>query len=71
MIFVAFLPEIVAFLQFVMISVQETPFGPILVACQFALFGVLALARPQDLLQTIVRWWPLMLLQLLALLIML
>jgi exopolysaccharide production protein ExoQ len=67
MIFVAYLPEIVAFLQFVMMSVQETPFGPILVACQLALFGMLALARPQDLLQTVIRWWPLMLLQLLAL----
>jgi exopolysaccharide production protein ExoQ len=67
MFVVAYLPEIVAFLQFVMLSVQETPFGPILVACQFALFGILAVARPADLLQTIIRWWPLMLLQLLAL----
>jgi len=67
MILFTLLPEIVAFLQFVMISVQETPFGPVLVALQFALFGLLALTRPGELLQTIIRWWPLMLLQILAL----
>jgi exopolysaccharide production protein ExoQ len=67
MIFVTNLPEIVAFMQFLLLSVQNSPLGPALLAVQLALFGLLALSRAPFLLQTVVRWWPLMLLQILSL----
>ncbi len=66
MLFFAFIPEIVSFLTFILVSVQETPIGPLLVAAQFGLFGLLVATRPALFVQTLMRWWPLLLVPILA-----
>lgn len=67
MFFFFYLPEVVAFLQFILISTQEVPIGSYLVMVQFALFALLAITHPAMLLRALLRWWPLLLVQILAL----
>jgi exopolysaccharide production protein ExoQ len=66
MLFFLYLPEVVAFLQFFLVSTQEMPFGALLVLAQFALFALVAIAHPVALVRTVMRWWPLLLVQILA-----
>ncbi len=66
MLTIKYLPEIAAFLIFIMISTQVPAIGPLLILAQFGLIGVLILRYPQTFLEIIVHWWPLLLLPLLA-----
>jgi exopolysaccharide production protein ExoQ len=67
MLVFAFLPEIAAFLLFILTATQMPQYGTVLVLAQFALFGLVAIIRSAALLQTALRWWPLLLVAILAL----
>jgi exopolysaccharide production protein ExoQ len=66
MLIFAFLPEIVAFLLFILVSTQMPAVGPLLVVAQFGLVGLLFIIRPSAFLDTLTRWWPLLLTAILA-----
>ncbi len=66
MALIYFLPEIAAFLIFIMMATQVAQVGPILVLIQMALLGLLLVLRAPVALQTALKWWPLMLAPILA-----
>jgi exopolysaccharide production protein ExoQ len=61
-----FLPEIAAFLIFFMMATQSVPFSPLLAAAEIVLLGLLLVLRAQVALQTALKWWPLLLMPILA-----
>ncbi|HET9232230.1 MAG TPA: O-antigen ligase family protein, partial [Vitreimonas sp.] len=61
-----FLPEIAAFLIFFMMATQSVPFSPLLAAAEVALLALLIVFRAQVALQTALKWWPLLLMPILA-----
>jgi exopolysaccharide production protein ExoQ len=61
MAILAFIPEIAAFLMFMLMATQLADTGPILILVEFALMGGLFLLRPMAFAETVVRWWPLLL----------
>lgn len=64
----AFLPEIAAFLMLLFMGTQLQETGPILVLMQFAILGGLFALRPVAFFETVLRWWPLLLTPILAVL---
>ncbi len=62
----AFLPEIAAFLLFVLVSIQDAGNGTLIVLMQMGLIGLLFIIRPSAFLGTLVKWWPLLLTPILA-----
>ncbi|MEQ1709486.1 MAG: O-antigen ligase family protein [Terricaulis sp.] len=66
MLLIAYLPEIAAFLLFIMLSTQLSEIGPLLVLGEMGLVGLLFLLRPAAFVQTMLRWWPLLLVPVLA-----
>lgn len=66
MVLIAFLPEIVAFLVFFFVSFQMAEIGPLLVLAQLGLAALLIAVRPLAAMQTFARWWPLLLVPILA-----
>ncbi|MBX3509943.1 MAG: O-antigen ligase family protein [Hyphomonadaceae bacterium] len=68
MILLAYLPEVVAFSVFFLMSLQLPEFGTVSILAQIGATGLLILSRPADALQTLVRWWPLLLVPVLAML---
>lgn len=66
MLFFAYLPEIAAFLLFILVSIQDFELGPKIVLAQIALMGLLIAVRPVTVLATGLRWWPLLLTPILA-----
>jgi exopolysaccharide production protein ExoQ len=66
MAFLFFLPEIAAFLIFFMMATQSVPFSPLLAAGEIALLGLLIVFRASAALQTALKWWPLLLMPILA-----
>jgi len=66
MALIAYLPEIAAFLIFIMISTQLSAVGPLLILAEFALVGLLFLIRPMSFVEIIARWWPLLLTPIIA-----
>lgn len=61
----AFLPEIAAFLLFILVSIQIGA-GTSLVLMQMGLVGFLFIVRPSLFLGTLLKWWPLLLTPILA-----
>jgi exopolysaccharide production protein ExoQ len=61
-----FLPEIAAFLIFILMATQIAQVGPILVLIEIVLLGLLVVLRAPVALQTVLRWWPLLLAPILA-----
>ena len=61
-----FFPEIAAFLIFFMMATQSVPFSPLLAAAEIMLLGLLLVLRAQVALQTALKWWPLLLMPILA-----
>jgi len=61
-----YLPEIAVVLIYMMMATQRPALGPIFILCEFALVGMLVLLRPKVFLDIVLRWWPLLLLPLLA-----
>jgi exopolysaccharide production protein ExoQ len=61
MALIAYLPEIAAFLIFLMISTQLPAVGPFLILGEMALMGLLFFVRPMAFAEIITRWWPLLL----------
>lgn len=57
MVLLAFLPEIAAFLMFIMMATQLPQIGPILILCEFALVGLLLLLRTRAFMDVALRWW--------------
>lgn len=68
MLITAFIPEIASFLLFIVANTQRFDIGPILVLAQLALAGLLFLYRPRAFLDTLAKWWPLLLVPLLCVL---
>ena len=66
MVLLYFLPEIAAFLIFFMMATQSVPFSPLFAAAEIALLGLLLVLRAQAALQTALKWWPLLLMPILA-----
>jgi exopolysaccharide production protein ExoQ len=66
MFLIAFLPEIAAFLLFILVSIQDAGNGTLIVLMQMALIGLLFIIRPSTFLGTLVKWWPLLLTPVLA-----
>lgn len=66
MALLAFLPEIATFLIVFLMATQVAQVGPILVLMQLAMIGLLLLLRGRVALTTALRWWPLLLVPLLA-----
>lgn len=66
MALIAFLPEIAAFLIFIMISTQLPAVGPLLILAEIGLVGLLFLVRPMTFADIITRWWWLLLVPILA-----
>jgi len=66
MAFIRFFPEIAAFLIFFMMAMQATPFSTLVVLAELALLGLLILLRAQAAVQTALKWWPLLLMPILA-----
>src|SRR5262245_14588037 len=66
MALIAFLPEIAAFLIFIMMATQVPQVGPFLVLIEIGLLGLLLVLRTRVALQTVLKWWPLMLAPILA-----
>lgn len=62
------LPFIVAILLVLMTNLLNVPFGTFMVLGQLALIGLLAVYRRQDAIEAFLRWWPIMLLPILAIL---
>jgi exopolysaccharide production protein ExoQ len=66
MALIVFLPEIAAFLIFIMMATQIAQVGPVLVLIEAVLFALLVVLRGPVALQTVFRWWPLLLAPILA-----
>jgi exopolysaccharide production protein ExoQ len=66
MLLLKYLPEVAAALIFIMMSTQMPQFGTILILSEVGLVGLLFLTRPVVFLETMVRWWPLLLAPVLA-----
>lgn len=66
MALIYFLSEIAAFLIFFMMAVQATPFSTLLLLAEIGLLGLLVLSRAPVALQTVLKWWPLLLMPILA-----
>jgi exopolysaccharide production protein ExoQ len=66
MALIYFLPEIAAFLIFFMMATQSTPFSAILVLIELVLLGLLVVLRAPVALQAVLKWWPLLLMPILA-----
>jgi len=66
MALIAFLPEIAAFLIFIMMATQVAQVGPILVLIELALLALLLVLRGRTALLTALKWWPLLLAPILA-----
>ncbi|HRO04701.1 MAG TPA: O-antigen ligase family protein, partial [Terricaulis sp.] len=66
MALIAYLPEIAAFLIFIMISTQLPVVGPFLILAEVGLVGLLFLLRPMSFVEIIARWWPLLLTPIIA-----
>lgn len=66
MLLFTFLPEIASFLIFVFMGTQLTSIGPFLILGEFALVGVLFMTRPALFMEIVLRWWPLLLAPILA-----
>jgi exopolysaccharide production protein ExoQ len=66
MALIVFLPEIAAFLIFILMATQIGQIGPILVLIELVLFGLLLVLRAPVALQTALRWWPLLIAPILA-----
>lgn len=66
MALIAYLPEIAAFLIFIMISTQLPAVGPFLILAEFGLVGLLFLLRPMTFAEIVTRWWPLLLTPIIA-----
>ena len=62
----AFLPEIAAFLLFILVSIQDAGNGTLIVLMQMGLIGLLFIIRPSAFLGTLLKWWPLLLTPILA-----
>lgn len=63
-----YLPEIFAFLIMIMMATQSPAIGPYLVLAQFGIVGLLLLMQPKVFLEIAVRWWPVLLPPLVAVL---
>ena len=61
-----FLPEIAAFLIFFMMATQVPQVGAILVLAELGLVGLLLVLRGRVALETVLKWWPLLLAPMLA-----
>lgn len=61
-----FLPEIAAFLLLIMAATQLPQVGPLLVLAQLGIIAVLIVLRAPVALQAALRWWPLLLVPMLA-----
>ena len=61
-----FLPEIAAFLIFFLMATQIAQVGPILVLIEIVLLGLILVLRAPVALQTVLKWWPLLLAPILA-----
>lgn len=61
-----FLPEIAAFLIFFMMATQVAEIGALLVLAELGLVGMLLVLRGRVALDTAMKWWPLLLMPLLA-----
>jgi exopolysaccharide production protein ExoQ len=68
MAFIIFLPEIAAFAIFFMMATQVRSWGTPLALAEFALVGLLLVLRGRVALETALKWWPLLLVALLAVL---
>ncbi len=66
MALIFFLPEIAAFLIFILMATQIQNIGPFLVLIELALFGMLLVLRAPVAVKTALKWWPLMLMPILA-----
>jgi len=66
MILIAYLTEIVAFFVLFLSSVQLPEVGTVSVLAQIGLVGLLVASRPVAALDTVLRWWPLLLAPILA-----
>jgi exopolysaccharide production protein ExoQ len=66
MLLLALLPEIASFLLFIFSAVQRFDIGVFLVLGQFALAGALFIVRPLAFIETVLRWWPLLLMPILC-----
>lgn len=66
MALIKFLPEISAFLIFIMISTQLPAVGPVLILAEIGLVGLLFLVRPMAFVEIITRWWALLLIPIIA-----
>jgi exopolysaccharide production protein ExoQ len=59
-------PQITTFMLFVMMSMLAVPFGTLMVLADMALVGLLALTHRDVVLPMFVRWWPILILPLIA-----
>lgn len=66
MAFFRFLPEIVAFLIFFLMATQVPQVGAVLVVIELGLIALLIALRGRVALDTLLRWWPLLLAPILA-----
>lgn len=66
MLLLAYLPEIAAFLLTVISTTQRFEIGALLVAAQLGIAGLLFIARPRAFVETALKWWPLLLVPILA-----
>jgi len=66
MALIAYLPEIAAFLIFIMISTQVAEVGPFLILGEIGLVGLLFVVRPMAFAEILTRWWPLLLTPIIA-----
>lgn len=66
MILFAYLPEIVAFIIFFLMSLQVPELGAMSVLGQMGAVALLLAFRPAAALETVLRWWPLLLMPIVA-----
>jgi exopolysaccharide production protein ExoQ len=66
MLLLKYLPELAAVLIFIMMSTQLPGIGPFLVLGELALVALLFVFRPAVFIETLLRWWPLLLAPILA-----
>ncbi|MGE0741564.1 MAG: O-antigen ligase family protein [Hyphomonadaceae bacterium] len=67
MILLAYLPEIAGVLLFALMATQVAEIGPYLILVDLALVGMLFVFRTRTFLETLARWWPVLLAPALAL----